>query len=133
MIYHTQGHFIGDDGRDGIGIHRAGNGDHVQSDRADASHGLEFFQTEGAFAHRLGQNRILHHWNKGAAQATHGLTGKDATLLHRIIEQGKDSRGTGGSNGIDPEDLKNLPDAVADSGCGGERQINDAEFDTECF
>ena len=42
VVDHADGHFVGNDGGDGLGRGVAGDGDHVQADRADAGHGFEF-------------------------------------------------------------------------------------------
>jgi Zn-dependent protease len=41
VVHHADGHLVGDDGGDGFRGGVAGNGDHVEADRADARHGLE--------------------------------------------------------------------------------------------
>jgi Zn-dependent protease len=46
VVDHADGHFVGDDGGNGLRRGVAGDGDHVQSDRADAGHRLELLQHE---------------------------------------------------------------------------------------
>jgi Zn-dependent protease len=46
VVHHADGHLVGDDGGDGLRRGVAGDGDHVQADRADAGHRLELLQDE---------------------------------------------------------------------------------------
>lgn len=91
VIEHAYGHLIGDNGGDGVRIHLAGNGDHVQPYRTDRGHGLQLFQGKRAFANRLGEVDILAHRDKGAGEPSHRRGGKGPSLLDGIIEQGKRS------------------------------------------
>jgi Zn-dependent protease len=54
VVDHADGHFVGDDRGDGLRRGVAGDGDHVQPDRADAGHRLEFFQDEVSAADGVG-------------------------------------------------------------------------------
>ena len=46
VVDHADGDLVGDQGGEGRGIGLAGNGDHIQADRADGGHGLELGECE---------------------------------------------------------------------------------------
>ena len=47
LLMTPDGHLVGDDAGDGLDGGVAGNGDHIEADRADAGHGLKLLEREG--------------------------------------------------------------------------------------
>jgi hypothetical protein len=69
MVKDANGHLIGDNGGNGLRIHLAGDGDHVQPHRADSSHRFQLFQGEMAASDGLRKVQVLTHRDKGAGEA----------------------------------------------------------------
>lgn len=49
----------------------ARNGNHIQPDRANTSHGLQLFQSQRATLHGINHTLVFTHRNKGSAQPSH--------------------------------------------------------------
>ncbi len=70
VVDHADGDLVGDQGGEGLGIGLAGNGDHIQADRADGGHGLELGECEVAGLDRAGQRGILADGHERTGEPT---------------------------------------------------------------
>ena len=71
VVDNTDCCFICDDGRNGFCGGVARNGNHIQPDRANTSHGLQLFQSQRATLHGINHTLVFTHRNKGSAQPSH--------------------------------------------------------------
>ena len=114
VVDHADGHLVGDDRGDRLGGRVAGDGDHVQPDRADAGHRFELLQHEVAPADGLGQRGVFADRDERPAQAADRAGGEQPALLHRVVEHGHGGRRARGADLVDAQRLEDLADAVAD-------------------
>ena len=126
-VDHADGGLVGDDGGEGGGGGVAGDGDHVQTHRAHAGHGLQLVQGEGPGAGSGDHALVLADGDEGAGQAAHVGGGHDAPFLHRVVEQGQGGGGAVGAAGLQAHLLQDAGHAVADGGGGGQGEIHDAK------
>ena len=71
LVHHAYCGFVCNDARNRRGGRIARNGNHVQPDRANASHGLQLFQSQRATLHGINHALVFTHRNKGSAQPSH--------------------------------------------------------------
>ena len=66
VIDHADSGFIGDDSRNGRRRCITGDGDHIEADGADASHGFELFKAQAAAANGFEHALVFADRNEGA-------------------------------------------------------------------
>ena len=105
----------------------AGDGDHVQAHGADAGHGLQLVQGQGALRRGGDHALVLADGDEGAGEAAHVVGGHDAALFHRVVEQRQRGGRAVGAADLQAHLLQDAGHAVADGGGGGQGQVHDAE------
>ena len=70
VVNHTDGSFIGNECRNSRSRRAAGNGNHIQTDGADAGHSFQFFQAQAAPAYGFQHAFIFTDRNECTRQAT---------------------------------------------------------------
>ena len=126
-VDHADGHFVGDHAGDRGRGRVAGDGDHVETDGADARHRLKLLHREGAAAGRGLDGAVLGDGDEGARKAAHMRGGEDAALLHGVVEHGQNGRRAGSADRGEAHRLEDLAHAVAHCRRRGKREIRHAE------
>ena len=83
---------------EGLGVGVAGDGDHVEADRADGRHRLELGEGQVAVSTASRQRGVLAHGDERAGEAADGRGGEAAPLLHRVVQQRERGRRAGGAD-----------------------------------
>ena len=89
VVDHADRHFVGHDAADCGGWSVAGNRYHVKADRANASHGLQFFQANRALLYGVYHSFVFAYGDECAAKAADVCAGHYAALLYHVGEHGQ--------------------------------------------
>ena len=130
-IDHADSCLVGNDGGERRGGGIAGHGDHIQSHRADAGHCLQLVQGQHAAFGGGDHSLVLGDGDKGAGQAAHSGGGHDASLFHRVVEQGQGRRRAVTTAGLHADLLQDPCHGVSHRGSGRQAQIHDAKGHTQ--
>ncbi len=120
MVDHADGDLVGDERGEGLGVGVAGDGDHVEADRADGGHRFELRQGEVAAGDGVGQGLVFADCDEGAGEAADAGTGEGAALLDGVVEQGQRGGRAGGTESLDAHRLEDLAHGIAHLGSGSE-------------
>jgi len=130
-VNHSNGHFVRDDGRDSGGRGIAWNRYHVQSDGADAGHGLQLVQGKGAPLHGPDHAFVLAHRDESPAQAAHRRGGHGASLFDGVVQERQSRGGAVGAAAFQSHGLQDGGHAVANCRSRRQREIQHAELGAE--
>ena len=128
IVDDTDGHLVGDDAGDGLDGGVAGNGDHVEADRADTGHGLKLLERESACLDGGDHARIFGDGDEGTRKTANAGAGHNAALLDGVVQHCEGTCGAGATAGAHANDLENAGNGVAYGGGGGKGKVHDALF-----
>ena len=131
VVDHADSCLIGNDSGDGIGARVAGDGDHVEPDRADAGHCFELIDAEHTVLHGGDHARVLGHGDKCAGQAADMARGHDAAFFDSVVEEREGSGRAVRAAFFKTHYLQYLRNAVAYRGSGSKGEVDHAEGHTE--
>ena len=124
---------VRDDRGDDLFGHVAGDRDHVESDRADGGHRLEFFDGEDALACGGDHACVFGDGDERAGQSSDVAACHDAALFDGVVEHSERGCGAARAHALQPYLFEDMRDRVADRRGRGERQVDDAAADAEAF
>src|ERR1044072_4467419 len=131
VVHDADGHLVRDNCGDGLCRGRAGDGDHVYADRADARPRFQFIQRERAELRGLYHRGVLADGDERAAHTAHGGRSHRAALLHGVREQCERGRRPMRARALEAQSLYYLRDRVAGYGRRRETKVYDAEAYSE--
>ena len=131
LVNHTDGSLVGNDSANCCGWRVARNGNHVESYRAYARHGLEFLDGERTGLNSINHALVFAHRDERSAESANIRRCHHSALLYLVVEQGEGCRCTRRAGMFKTDGFEDVGNAVAHRRSWRKREIDDSERNTQ--